>query len=95
MSNHDKVSQTTGVTCPVCGRHQAVWLDDPPNGCLLTGAREVCAPERTLAYAAAIRRRICPSAYDTNGKLLPGALPKVIEAMQAVGLDPFSGDPSS
>ena len=84
-----------GVTCPVCGHHQGVWLDDPPTGCLRGGGADLCQEAKDEAYGAAMRRKVCPEAFDAAGNILPGGLLLVTEAMHTAGLHLFSGTPLS
>lgn len=90
--------QTTrrmGARCLLCGYDQPLWLGDPPRAgrCIVTGGG-MCREAEARAHAEGMRRKLCPDAFDAAGKILPGEMTRVIDAMQAAGLDPWTGRPA-
>lgn len=87
------ITATGGVTCPLCGKRAPVWLDAPPTGCLQGNAPTRCQEAMDDAYGAAMRRKVCPEAFDANGKILPGGIVRVTKAMHDAGLNMMTGRP--
>jgi hypothetical protein len=82
--------------CQVCGERHALWVGPPMTDglCPMTQERGLCEQARDKAHAAAMRRKVCPDAFDASGKILPDGLVRVIDAMEAAGLDPWTGRPA-
>lgn len=85
----------TGATCPVCGYDTPIWLGDPPTGCLDGGGQQICRQSQVRAHGEAMRRKLCPDAFDADGKILPGQIVRVLRAMAAAGLNGWSGYPEA
>ena len=83
--------------CQLCGERHPLWIGDAPQPgrCLVTGTAAICPASATKARAEAMRRKVCPDAFDADGKILPSgdALIRVIDAMEAAGLDMHTGLP--
>ncbi len=80
------------ATCPVCGRHFPIWIGEPLTECF-GGGTQPCAETLEIAHGDAMRRKLCPDAFDANGVILPDQLGRLAEAMHAAGLNLFSGLP--
>jgi hypothetical protein len=76
--------------CPICGHIEPLWIDPPPVGCF-DGGTSHCEQAITRAHGEAMRRKVCPDAFDENGKIRPGQIVRVIDAMHSAGLDPMTG----
>lgn len=81
-------------TCRICGQHFGLWIGAPMDDglCPRTQTRDICREARDEAHAAAMRRKACPDAFDETGKCVD--LIRVIDAMTAQGLDPWTGRPA-
>lgn len=82
-------------TCRVCGDRFGIWIGPPMSDglCPLNGTREHCPTATVKAYGAAMRRKVCPDAFDESGKVKPDRLFEAMDAMYAAGLDPWTGLP--
>lgn len=78
--------------CPICGIRHPLWVGPRLTGCV-DGGTELCQEARAVAYGEAMRRKVCPEGFDETGKIKPGALPMVLEAMGTAGLDAMTGQP--
>lgn len=85
----------TGALCLICGHDFAVWFGarTDTGECVLDGGRTPCRDALDRAHGEATRRKICPDAFDSDGKIIPGQLVHVMRAMEAAGLNPFTGRP--
>jgi len=72
-------SRRIGTTCPLCGKHEPLWMAAPPAGCF-DGGNSFCQRVLRNARTAALWRKLCPDAFDENGNMLPGQIVRVIEA---------------
>ena len=81
--------------CKICGREFPIWVGPPlgPNECA-AGGNTLCEEAKSVAHGEAMRRKVCPDAFDATGKIKPGAIGGVVRAMAAKGLDPFTGYPA-
>lgn len=82
--------------CPICGDPNAYpfWVDpDPPEGCpddrewmqgRAPSIRNVteCARQMRKARQAAEFRKLCPDAFDENGKMKDGRLADVLRTYE-------------
>ena len=83
------------TTCQICGRQFPIWIGEPlaPGECA-AGGNTLCQEARDEAHGEAMRRKICPGAFDENGKILPGRIVGVLRKMERRGLNPFTGYPA-
>lgn len=80
--------------CGICGLEFPIWTDQRPVArCYMTEGTTTCQHAMARAHGPAMCRKLCPDAYDQNGNILPGALPRVVEAMCDAGLDFGTGLP--
>lgn len=80
--------------CPICGYEFPIWVDEIPiKSCPHTGRMDLCTDARGRAHGEAMRRRVCPDAFGADGRILPGQLGRVVQAMHTAGLNAFSGRP--
>ena len=82
------------TTCQICGRHLTLWVGAPlgPGECA-EGGIDMCQTAMNDARASALRRKVCPEAFDASGKIKPDGLPLVLEAMSDAGLSFWTGLP--
>ena len=81
----------SAITCKVCGWHQRIWIGPQTDECPRYGGTKHCVDTISEAKLEAIKRRVCPDAYDSNGNYIIGNSGRVFEAMIAAGFDPWSG----
>jgi hypothetical protein len=81
--------------CSLCGELFPIWLDEAPAlaSCLRGAGTSLCAEALATARSDAMRRKVCPDAFDADGQMLPGHWPALVYAMHAVGLDALTGLP--
>jgi hypothetical protein len=81
--------------CKICGREFPIWFGDPLlDGECAAGGNTLCEEGRMAAHGEAVRRKVCPDAFDEMGKIKPGAIAGVVREMAARGLNPFTGYPA-
>lgn len=85
-------------TCKICGDPQAygIWIGPEPPGCpydevwhkggeLSVHSVTDCSHQMRRAAQQAKWRKVCPEAFDANGKILPGGLVMVLEKLHKQG----------
>lgn len=84
-----------GERCKVYGKLFGIWIGPPmvAGQCPMTSEPGICQDALNEAHAAAMRRKVCPEAFDVSGKILPDWMIRVIDAMEVAGLDPWTGRP--
>lgn len=85
------------VICLLCGYDFPIWLGTPPEQgrCLTTSSADHCEWALDRAYGESVRLKMCPDAFDADGKIKPGQLARVLTTLEAAGLDGFTGQPRS
>lgn len=84
----------SAINCPVCGYEFPIWLDVAPVSCCHEeGRMSPCQWALDRARGEAVRRKVCPDAFDASGCILPGMIGQVIRRCHEAGFNGMTGLP--